>query len=122
MGIATFLNDRPPTRLRGLLWLALTDVGQVATRTSTSDAGGGATETWVSGPDIPCRVDPLTSSETEVADRLSDRSTHLITTPPDTVVTSNDRFVITGRGTFEVTVVRVRTGQGAQLFEAVQVS
>lgn len=123
MGLATFLaSDTPPARLRGLLWLALTDIGHVETRTSTSDSGGGATATWADGDDIACRVDPITGNEQLTADRISDRSTHLITTPAGTAVSTSSRFVIDGRGTFEITAVRERTGQSAQLFEAVEVS
>lgn len=123
MGLATFLGtDLAPTRLRGLLWLSLTDTGRISTRTATSDSGGGATEVWASGSDIPCRIDPIRGNELLAADRISDRATHLITTPAGTVVSTDGRFVIDGRGTYEITAVRERTGQAAQLFEAVQVS
>lgn len=123
MGIATFLDsDTAPVRLRGLLWLTLTDIGHAETRTSTSDSGGGSTETWAEGADIPCRIDPLTGTEQLSADRISDRSTHLITTPAGTSVSTAARFVIDGRGTYEITAVRERTGHSAQLFEAVEVS
>jgi len=123
MGLSTFLgSDTAPTQLRGLLWISLTDIGHVETRTATSDSGGGATQVWAAGSDIACRVDPLTSVEQLSADRISDRSTHLITTPPGTTATTAARFVIDDRGTYEITAVRERTGQSAQLFEAVEVS
>lgn len=125
MSLSTFLNGTSPTRLRGLLWLALSDTGQVGTLTSTSDSGGGASRAWQYGTSVPCRVDPISSSgddETLVADRLSDRSTHLITTPAGTAVTPNNRFAVAARGTFEITAVRERTGEWARVFEAVEVS
>ena len=124
MPLSTFLNGGTATQLRGLLWLALSDTGQIGTRTSTTDSGGGATQSWSFGPSVPCRVDPIqrANDETIVAERLSDRSTHLITTPAGTTVSLASRFQIANRGTFEVTAVRVRTAPQAQLFEAVQVS
>lgn len=125
MPLASFLNGGTATQLRGLLWLSLSDTGTVGTRTSTSDSGGGASETWAYGASIPCRVDPIASSgddETIVASRLSDRSTHLITTPPGTVAGIANRFAIANGGTYEITAVRDRTAQTAKFLEAVQVS
>lgn len=124
MGVSTFLgSDRPPAQLRGVLWLSLTEVGRVQSRSRTSDSGGGVTETWEDGPDVPCRIDPVRAgNEMLSAARISDRSTHLITAPPGTGGSTADRFEVDGRGVFEVTAVRSRTGQAAQIFEAVQVS
>jgi len=124
MPIGTFLNGDNFTQLRGLLWLSLSDTGQVGTRTPVSDTGGGASETWSYGSSVACRVDPINRADSEevVAGRLSDRSTHLITTPPGTSVNLAQRFQVVNRGTFEVTAVRMRTGQWATFFEAVQVS
>lgn len=122
MPLGTFLNGDSPVRLRGLLWLSLSDVGQVGTRTSTSDSGGGATEVWAYGTDVPCRVDPVTSDEGVVGGRLDDRSTHVITTPPGTTITSSSRFRVTGGGTYEVTAVRTSTAEQVTFFEAVEVS
>jgi len=125
MPLSTFLNGGTATQLRGLQWLALSDTGSVGTLTSTSDSGGGASSVWAFGASVPCRVDPIASSgddETIVASRMSDRSTHLITTPSGTSVSITNRFAVTGRGTFEVTAVRGRTGELARFFEAVQVS
>lgn len=122
MPIGTFLNDAAVTQLRGLAWLALSDVGYVASATVTSDSGGGGTTVWANGSAIPCRIDPITGNEVEAASRISDRSTHMITVPPGTVVTVSSRFEITGRGTYEITAVQDRTGELAGFLEAVQVS
>jgi hypothetical protein len=46
----------------------------------------------------------------------------VITVPAGTSVSTSNRFLITGRGTFEVTAVRERTGEFARVFEAVEVS
>ena len=126
MPLSTFLNGGTATRLRGLMWLSLSDTGKLGTRAYTTDSGGGATAVWsFAGADIPCRVDPIAAAgddETIVAGRLSDRSTHLITVPAGTTGGTDNRFSVTGRGTFEVTAVRSRTGEWARFFEAVRVS
>jgi nucleoid DNA-binding protein len=41
----------------------------------------------------------------------------MVTAPSDTSVDVRNRISITGRGTFEVTAVRERTGQLTQVFE-----
>lgn len=122
MGIATFLGAEPVTSLRGLLWLALSDTGHVGTSSIASDAGGGGSATWTFGTAVPCRVDPLTGDEARSADRISDRSTHLITVPPGLQLTPSDRFQIDGRGTYEITAVRDRTSEPAGFVEVVQIS
>lgn len=114
------INDDPPFRLRGLLFLSLTDVGKVGTRSATSDSGGGASATWTYGADVPCRVDPLGGAETVVAGRLDDRSTHKITVPVGTTVTTDDRFAVTGRGTFEITAVLDRAGADSLPLHAIE--
>lgn len=122
MPLSTFLNGRAPTRLRGLMMLSLSDVGTWLTRTYTDDTGGGATATWgTAGTAIPCRIDPLGGNgRSMTAGRVDERSTHLITVPPGTDVSTSDRFAVSGRGTFEVTAARERTAEWARLFEVIE--
>lgn len=126
MPLGTFLNGGTVTQLRGLQWLALSETGRVGTARATSDGGGGASLSWSYGASIPCRVDPASVSggqdEVPVAERLANRATHVITVPPGTAVSTDDRFALTGGATFEVTAVRDRTGEMARVFEAVAVS
>ncbi len=122
MALATFLNGRTPSQLRGVAWLGLSATGQVGSVGTTDDGGGGATQTWSYGTSIACRIDPLAGSERIVASKLSDRSTFLITTPPGVTVGIADRFRFTNGGTFEVTAIRSRTAEPLTFFEAVQVS
>jgi len=122
MPIGTFLNGSTPMQLRGAAWLALSDEGRVGSGTIVDDGGGGGTTTWAYGGTIPCRVDPLAGDERIAALKLSDRSTHLITVPPNTAMTTASRFALLAGGTFEVTAVRSRTGELLRFFEAVQVS
>jgi hypothetical protein len=123
MPLGVFTNGREPGRLRGLLMLALTDSGTVLTRVSADDAGGGVTQTWGTLTEgVPCRVDPVGGSgRSVVADRVDERSTHVVTAPPGVRVTADDRFVISGRGTFEVTATRDRTAEHASRFEVLRI-
>jgi head-tail adaptor len=118
MGLSTFLATGDVSQLRGLAWLSLADVGHVGAGTIVDDAGGGGTTTWAYSGTIPCRVDPLAGTESLVAGRLSDRSTHLLTVPQNTVVTVANRFQIVGGSTYEITAIRDAT-QAPLLFAEV---
>lgn len=119
MGISTFLNGRPPTR--GLSWLALSDTGFVLSSTVVSDSGGGGSATWNTSGTLTCRVDPVSAANSRITGgAIDERSTHIVTAPSDTAVDVANRLAITGRGTFEVTAVRERTGQLTQVFEVLR--
>jgi hypothetical protein len=123
MPLSTFLNGTTPTRLRGLLWLSLSDVGHHVTQVSTDDTGGGVTQVWTAGTaDIACRLDPLGDNTGLVGGRVDERSTHMVTVPPGTTVNASDRFAITGRGTFEITATRDQTSEFAHSFEVIEIS
>jgi len=124
MPIATFLTDRLPERLRGLQFLALNDTADIQRRTAASDAGGGAAWTWATVATVPCRVYPvsLRGRGGLVGDVLSERTTHFVMTPAGTDVTTADRLVIAGRGTFEVTMVPDRTDELARTIEVMEPS
>lgn len=122
MSLSTFLNGRNPTQLRGLMWLALSELGQRGTATFTSDTGGGGTAAWAYGGTVPCRVDPLSASGGVIGERIDERSTHLVTVPSGSTISTSDRFLIAGRGTFEVTATREQTAELATTFEVIQIS
>jgi hypothetical protein len=122
MSLSTFLNGRDPDRLRGLLWLSLSDTGTRLTLTSTDDAGGGASRAWGTASAVPCRIDPLSPMSGVIGGRIDERSTHLVTVAPGGTVASSDRFVIAGRGTFEVTVTREQTSELSTTFEVIEIS
>lgn len=123
MSFSTFLNGRTSSQLRGLEWLALSDVGTVLSRTFTDDTGGGATATWgTTAGSVPCVTEPLASRSGLMAGRIDERSTHLVTMPAGTIVETDDRLVISGRGTFEVTARRRQTAEWVCEFEVVEVS
>lgn len=121
MGQATFLNGRPPTR--GLTWLALSSTAVLQASTIVSDSGGGGTASWVAAGTFPCRIDPLTKRpmSTQTAGAIDERSTHVCTLPPTVTVDPANRIVISGRGTFEVTGVRQRTGAFTSVCEVIQI-
>lgn len=105
---------------RGLITEALRDEGWPTSGTVVDDGGGGGTVTQVAGGTVACRIDALGGGEAEVASRISDRSSHVITLAPGLSVTTESDFVIAGRGTFEVTAVREHTGELAHMFEVVE--
>lgn len=107
---------------RGLITEGLTERGYTVGGTVVDDGGGGGTVTGVNGGTVACRVDAIPSQgdEEAVAGRISDRSTHVITLPPGSAVTTEDRFYVNGRGTYEVTAVREHTGEFSTVFEAVE--
>lgn len=115
--MTTFLRSQPSTR--GAITEALTERGYTLAGTFTDDGGGGATATYVAGGTVVCRLDTLSGNESEIANRISDRSTHLLTLPPNTAITIQNDFVIDGRGTFEVTAIREHTDELATLAEVV---
>lgn len=123
MPLPTFLDGNTPTQLRGLAFLALSDTGYVIGGSVTDDGGGGGTSTWGTlGSSVPCRVDPMGGGEGVVANQLDDRSTHLITVPPNASVDHTDRFQVIDVGTFEITAVQTRTRETVRTLEAVELS
>lgn len=122
MGLSTFLNGRDPDQLRGLQFLALSETGNVLTLTSTSDSGGGASQTWGTASAVACRIDPLTAGDGDIrGGRIDERSTHLVTVPAGTPVTADGQFLIANRGTYEVTATRDRTAGPTVQFEVIQI-
>lgn len=124
MPLSTFLNGGTPSQLRGLAWLALSDRGSVLVGTATSDSGGGATQTWVAAGTFDCRVDPINAfgNSRVTGGAIDERSTHIVTVPTGTSVSASNRFAVTGRGTFEITAVRERTGEQTHHFEVIAIS
>jgi hypothetical protein len=125
MPLSTFLNGRPPTVMRGLQWLALSDTAIVQSPTAVSDSGGGATTTWNPAGTFACRIDVLGAGGREgrvTGGQIDERSTHVVTVPLGSTVSASDRVAITGRGTFEVTAVRQVTSEFDTTFEVIQIS
>ena len=114
-------NAASITRLRGAMFLYFTDVGYVLELSGSSDSGGGEVQAWGTAGTFDCRVDALAGGESVTGNRLSDRSTHLISLPPNSTVDHNDRFKVNG-DTYEITAVRNRTDEFHRELEAAQVS
>ncbi len=123
--LSTFMNGQPP--VRGLFWLGLSDTARFLTRTSVSDGGGGMTETytpagtadWNATTNFACRIDPIGGGEGEAAERVSDRSNHIVTFNTGGTITFDldDDLQIENRGRFEITAIRKRTGEAVQQIE-----
>ena len=94
MPISTFLNNRVPTRLRGLQFLALSDSAAIQRRTAATDNGGAATWTWATISTVPCRVYPLTprGQSRLTGGALDEKTTHYLTAPLGTQTTYNLTF------------------------------
>jgi hypothetical protein len=123
MPISTFLNGRAAEQLRGLSWLALSETGISYAGTVASDSGGGVTVGWAAAGTFPCRIDPLSAGAGGViGERIDERSTHYVTVPPGGTITTDHRFEISGRGSFEITATRQQTSELVTSFEVIQIS
>lgn len=120
MPISTFLDGRAPSQLRGLAWLSLSDQGRFLSTAGSDDGGGGIRGSFVAGSYMPCRVDPMGARGAVTAEQIDERSTHLITCPPQTTANTTGRFEIQNGGTYEITAVRTRTGEWVRELEAVE--
>jgi head-tail adaptor len=118
--LTTFLNGRDPERLRGVMFLALSEVAVIQTRTATSDVGGGASHVWANTGTVECRVDPVGGGPGNLANRIDERSSHIVTVPPYADVTSGQRVTIANRGTYEITQTHERTAANVERFEVMQ--
>lgn len=118
-GLFTSYRDASLTQLRGLAWMALDETGYVMRGTFASDSGGGATATYATAGTFACRVDPLGSRSGELATRVDERSTHIVSIQPNADVDVDDRFRI-GSDDYEITAVRSRTNEQIRELEAVK--
>lgn len=123
MSLFTFLKDREPAQLRGLMLAALTDTASILAGTVTDDTGGGGSTTWGTASTGPCRIDPLPGGSSRLTGgQIDERSTHIVTVPPGVSVNTGSRVQIASRGVFEVTGIRTRTDARSTVFEVKPVS
>jgi head-tail adaptor len=89
---------------------ALPDYATIKPLEIVSDFGGGRTETWGTGGTVPARIGPVGGGERAGGPgaRIDDRTTHIITLPASTEITSSDRLNVGGTE-YEVTAVRTRS-------------
>ena len=123
MPLTTFLDGRAPIRQRGLMFTSMSDVGVIQGRTSTSDVGGDAGAAWNAKGTVVCRVYPVTMRGKGglIGERLNERSTHFCSMPLGADITTSDRIVIAGRGTFEVTLALDTTSAFDTRVEVMQI-
>lgn len=89
--------------------LFLGTTGRIWARTRTITDGGGTADTWTPGPNIECRIAPISGGLEEGAgEAISDRTTHIATIPAYTAVEEGAQMTIED-GQYEVTYVRKRT-------------
>lgn len=119
--IGTFLDGTAIVQHRGLMWLALSDVGHIISTAGTTDSGGGFSGGSIAaGSAFPCRIDPLGGGETTIASRVDERTTHIATVPSEVSVEAIKQIAIDNRGTFEITAVRERTRGLYRVLEVVE--
>src|SRR5215467_8692480 len=93
--LSTFLHDRTPNRLRGLMSLALDEAAVIMRRTDTTDVGGGAYTTWATAGTAACKITPAGGAGLRtLGGKLDETTTHTITTPPTAQVLETDRFIL----------------------------
>jgi hypothetical protein len=121
--LSTFLNNRPPTQLRGLAFMALSETATIQTRTQSSDDAGDAILSWASGGTVGCRLYPVTrrGRGREIAGAIDERSTHYLITPQGTVIGLADRVLVAGRGTYEITMILDHSNAFVAEYEVFQV-
>lgn len=86
-------------------WLPSTCTIRV--HSSTIDDGGGIVETYTAGASVACRLAPVDGGEGSRGGRVSDRTTHMLTLPAETVVEETAQVDCAGQR-YEVTAVRKR--------------
>lgn len=120
-GLSTFYGAYPQVQLRGLAFLALSEVAIIQAVSYVSDSGGGGTAIWSNQGTTMCRIDPLGADRGVVAGQISELSTHFVTLSGTVDVDPDDRIAISGRGTFAITGTPQQTGLRYHKLEVVQV-
>ncbi len=99
------LTDADLAGMRSAVEDSLPGTAVIQTRTFMTDSGGGGTTTWVNSGTVACRLSPRRPSsfgtEREVALRITEIATFLLTVPQSTVIDTNAR-VATAGSTYEV--------------------
>lgn len=101
------LSEADISRMRTVAETALPGTAVIQTESFTDDGGGGGTVAWTAAGTVSCRIAPLSGSEREIADRVAEDATAMLTLPAETAITESDR-VITGGETFNVLYVHDR--------------
>lgn len=100
------LSDADLERLRADAAELLRDNGRLLTHSRESDGAGGWEDTYTPGPELPCSIAPYRAGGGSTAgDRLSEASTHVVTFPHETEVSSSDQVEVNGV-VYVVTAVR----------------
>lgn len=79
----------------------------IQSRQFTDDGGGGGTLAWTNAGTVDCRIAPISGSEREIADRIAEDASYIVTLPAATSVTLQSRLIVNG-GTFNVLADRTR--------------
>ena len=80
-------------------------------RTTVADGQGGYTQTFAAASTVVCRLSPteMQGSEGELAGRVAEVSSWMLTLPAETAIDETYRVQYSGGATFEVVEVMTRT-------------
>lgn len=97
----SLLSTQDIAAMRTAAELALPGTAIISGGTFLSDAGGGGSSTWTPSGTVACRLSPISGSEREIADRIAEDATWIITLPAETSISTASRVTVAGVG-FEV--------------------
>ena len=104
------IDDAELTAIRDDAEELLPSTATILTYARTSDGAGGFRSTYVPQGSVPCRLSPIGGGETgKPGGRVSERTTHMVTVPAETVIEEKDRLQV-GGAVYEITLVRKRPG------------
>jgi hypothetical protein len=99
------LTDADIAGMRSAVEDSLPDTAVIQTRTFVGDSGGGGTSVWAASGTVACRVSPRRPSnfgaERDVAMRITEVATFLVTLPQSASCDTNSRIQTMGN-TYEV--------------------
>jgi hypothetical protein len=112
--MATILSPAELAEVRSEIEIVMPETGRILYRSEEKTAGGGTKATYTPGDDLPAAIAPqrriISGGEADTAgDRIDDRTSHLITLPATTVVSSKDRVELDDWGVFEVLAAEKRS-------------
>ena len=90
--------------MRATVDRAMPGTAVVTTLSQVSDGMGGQTDSYAATGTVSARVDYMSAEEAEIAGRLAERASYVLTVTHDAGLTETDR-IVHASGTYEVTAV-----------------
>lgn len=76
----------------------LPNAGRVLKHERVSVGGGGTKDVYAPGPELPCRIAPISSAagSSVAGEQIHEDATHVVTFPATTVIKTDDRAEVEG--------------------------